>query len=143
MTDETAHLEAEPARHAALNTALAAVLTPPATPPDLRAGVLAAIAREPSQDWQAQRQALQRGRRTAIAALNRLYLRRCRDAILVGTSLLAVLGFSIKPLSVWLTPFLANAAPLAAGLIALGVGVLCGAVLLQDLFKVSEGIFAE
>jgi hypothetical protein len=134
MTDELDVVEADPVRLSGLNNALAASLTPPATPADLRAGVLAAIAREPSQDWEAGRRELQRMRRAAITELNWRYLRRCRDAILLGAGILAVLGFGIKPLSVWLTPFLANAAPMVAGCIALCIGVLCGTVIFQDLF---------
>ena len=135
MTDETAPHGADSARQAALNAALAGAFPPPATPPDLRAGVLAAIARERSFDRQACRRDLEREHRAAIARLNQRYLRRCRDAVLVGSCLLAALGFSIQPLSHWLAPFFADAAPMVAGLIALSVGVLCGAAVLQDLFK--------
>jgi len=122
-------------RQAALNAALAGALRPPATPSDLRAGVLAAIARAPAIDWQVRRRELEREHRAAIARLNRRYLRRGRDALLVGAGLLAALSFSIKPLSMWLTPFLADAAPMVAGVMTLSVGVLCGAALLRDLFK--------
>jgi hypothetical protein len=135
MTDETAPHGADPARQAALNAALAGAFPPPATPPDLRAGVLAAIARARSFDLEACRRDLDREHRTAIARLNQRYLRRCRDAVLIGACLLAALGFSIQPLLHWLTPFFATAAPMVAGLITLSVGVLCGAAVLQDLFE--------
>jgi hypothetical protein len=135
MTDETTPLGSDAARQLALNAALAAAFAPPATPPELTAGVLAAIAREPLTDWQAQRRALEQGHRAAIAALNRRYLHRGRDALLVAACLLVVLGYSIKPLSDWLTPFFAKAAPMIAGCMALAVGVLCGAAMLQELFK--------
>ena len=133
--DANANANAGAVRQAALNAALAGALRPPATPSDLRAGVLAAIARAPAIDWQALRQDLEREHRAAIAQLNQRYLRRGRDALLVGAGLLAILGFSIKPLSLWLTPFLTDAAPMVAGVMALSVGVLCGAALLRDLFK--------
>ncbi len=142
MIDETALSSAETLRHAALNAALAGAISAPSTPLDLRAGVRAAIAREPAVDWHAQRRHLQQEHSAAIAQLNQRYLRRCRDALLVGACLLAALGFSIKPLSQGLTPFFANAAPMVAGFLALSVGVLCGAAILQDLFKGggSEGL---
>jgi hypothetical protein len=142
MIDKTATSSAESVRQAGLNAALAGAFPPPATPSDLRAGVLAAIAREPAVDWQAQRRNLQQEHRAAIAKLNQRYLRSCRDAVLVGACLLAALGLSIKPLSHGLAPFFANAAPMVAGFMALCVGVLCGAAILQDLFKDagSEGL---
>ncbi len=117
---------------------LAGAFPPPVTPPDLRAGVLAAIARERPVDWQACRRALQGEHRAAIARLNQRYLRRSRDALLIGASLFAVLGLGIRPLSLALSAYFSNAAPMVAGLIALSVGVLCGAALLRDLFKDSE-----
>jgi peptidoglycan/LPS O-acetylase OafA/YrhL len=135
MTDETTPLGSDSARQAALNAALAGAFPPPATPPELTAGVLAAIAREPATDWQARRRALEQEHRAAISGLNRRYLRRCRDALLVAACLLVVLGYSIRPLSDWLTPFFVQAAPMIAGCMALAVGVLCGAAMLQDLFK--------
>jgi hypothetical protein len=119
----------------ALDAALARAFPTPATPADLRAGVRAAIARERTLEWQARRDALEREHRAAMARLNQRYLRGCRDALLLGACLFAVLGLSIKPLAVWLTPIMAAAAPLVAGLIALSVGVLCGAAILQDLFR--------
>jgi hypothetical protein len=135
MTDEITPPSTDSARQAALNVALAGAFPPPATPSDLRAGVLAAIAREPSIDWQARRRDLEREHRAAIAGLNQRYLRRCRDAVLVGACLLAALGLSVKPLSHGLAPFFSNSAPMVAGFITLSVGVLCGAAVLQDLFK--------
>jgi hypothetical protein len=134
-SDAGAGARADAVRQAALNAALAGALRPPATPTDLRAGVLAAIARGSTIDWQARRRDLEREHRAAIAQLNQRYLRRGRDALLVGAGVLAALGFSIKPLSLWLTPVLADAAPMVAGVMALSVGVLCGAALLRDLFK--------
>jgi hypothetical protein len=145
MAHETTPLGSDSARQAALNAALAGAFPPPGTPAELTAGVLAAIAREPSTSttWQAQRRALEREHRAAIAGLNRRYLHRCRDALLVAACMLVVLGYSIRPLSDWLTPFFAKAAPMIAGCMALAVGVLCGAAMLQDLFKDTANVSAQ
>ena len=126
---------AESARAAALNAALAHALRPPAAPPGLRAGVLAAIAREHPVDYQAARRELEQQHRAAIAQLNRSYLRHCRDALLLGASLLAVVDLSIEPLSQRLAPFCAAAAPTVAGCAVLAVGASCGAILLRELFS--------
>jgi hypothetical protein len=143
MTDETTPLQGDSARQAALNAALADAFPPPATPPELTAGVLAASAREPASDSQAQRRALEQEHGAAICALYRRYLHRCRDALLAAARLLMVLGYSIRPLSDWLTPFFAKAAPMIAGCMALAVGVLCGAAMLQDLFKDTADVSAR
>jgi hypothetical protein len=127
--------EEDSERLAALNAALARTLRPPATPPELRAGVLAAIARERPLDTQAARRELEQQYRAAIAQLNRYYLRRCRDALLLGAGLLAVLDTSIAPLSQRLVPYFADAAPMVAGCLVLAAGALCGRTLLRELFQ--------
>ena len=119
----------------ALDAALAAALPPPRTPPDLRAGVLAAIARERPVDHQAAREELEQQYRAAIASLNQFYVRRCRDGLLLGSGLLAAVGFGIEPLSQGLAPLLAGAAPMAAGATMLILGATCGAALMRDLFQ--------
>jgi hypothetical protein len=139
MANDTIPARSDSVREAALNAALAQTLRAPATPSDLRAGVLAAIARERPTDWQTCRRELELEHRVAIAALNRRYLRRCRDALLLVSGLLTALGFCIKPLSQWLTPFFADAAPMVAGLMTLAMGGALGAAILRDLFKHSGG----
>jgi hypothetical protein len=122
-------------RMAALDSALAGALHPPTTPPELRAGVLAAIARERPIDIQASRRELEQQYRAAIAQLNRYYARRCRDALLLGAGLLAVVDTSIAPLSQRLVPYFADAAPMVAGCLVLAAGALCGAALIRELFR--------
>ncbi len=125
----------DPVRQSALDAALAAALPPPRTPTDLRAGVLAAISREGAIDPQAARQELEQQYRAAIAALNRFYVRRCRDALLLGAGLLAAVGFGIEPLSQGLSPLLAGAAPMVAGATMLIVGAVCGTALMREVFR--------
>jgi hypothetical protein len=133
MTDETVPA-ANSVGQPALDAALAAALRPPRTPSDLQAGVLAAIAREGPIDSRAARQELEQQYRAAIASLNQFYVRRCRDALLLGSGLLAAVGFGVEPLSQGLAPLLAGAAPMAAGATMLIVGATCGAALMRELF---------
>ena len=116
-----------------LDRVLTAVLPRPWLPADLRAGVLAAIAREPVPNWQLRRQELEEEHHGAIAALNARYLRRCRDGLLAGSGLVATLGLLVRPVSVWLTPLFDHAAPTVAGALALGGGLLAGAFLMRSL----------
>jgi hypothetical protein len=124
-------------RHAALEAALAGAFPPPATPAELHAGVLAAIARE-RFDWQARRRDLEDEHRAAIAQLNRRFLHRSRDALLICASLFAALGLGFQPLCHGLTSYFDDAAPMVAGLISLSLGMLCGAAILRHLFRDSE-----
>jgi hypothetical protein len=136
MTDHRAP-DADPVQPTAWEVALAQTLRAPPTPADLRAGVLAAIAREQPIDLAAARRELERDYRAAVAGLKRFYVRRCRDAVLSGSGLLAVVGFSIAPLSHRLSPMFAAAAPMVAGFAMLGVGTLCGALLWRELIRQS------
>jgi hypothetical protein len=126
-----------PALDAAVDRALASALRKPAVPADLRAQVMAAVARECVPDWQQSVRALEDDRRRAIAALNARYLRRCRDALLGALVLCITIDSGMKPLIHWLAGFFSGAAPLIAGALALGLGVACGALFLRDLLAPS------
>jgi hypothetical protein len=126
----------EPLAFAALDSALSEALRPPPTPGELRAGVLAAIAREAPVDIEARRRELTQEYAAAVAQLNRQYLRRCRDALLLGASLLTAADLSIEPLSRGLAPFFADSAPLIAGCVVLALGALCGGALLRELSRI-------
>jgi hypothetical protein len=119
---------------ALLDRALAAAFRAPAAPSDLRAQVLAAVARDHAANWEGRRRELENEHGHAIANLNARYLRRCRDALLAGFCVAVTMGLAVRPLSHWLAPYFDSLAPGIAGLLALSVGVLLGAVILQDLF---------
>jgi hypothetical protein len=122
----------------ALDSALAEAFPAPEVPADLRASVLAAIAREPRIDWLQQRRDLELEHQRSLAALNSRYLRRGRDAMLAASSAAILIAFAVRPLSDWLTPFFNVAAPLVAGLIALGAGVVSLAIILREFFPLSS-----
>lgn len=117
-----------------LDKVLTLALPKPTPPLELRASVLAAIARDQAPDWHRRRQALEDDYRAAITSLNARYVRRCRDALLAGSGLIATLGLFVRPVSAWLTPLFDSAAPMVAGALALGSGLLLGAFLMQNLF---------
>jgi hypothetical protein len=133
MTNEPELPESDPLE-AALSQALAIALRPPAAPAELRAQVLAAVAREQVPDWQRARRDLESEYRRSIAALNARYLRRCRDALLAGLGVVLLIGLGVQPLARALRGLFEACAPLVAGLLALGVGLVYGAVLLRELF---------
>lgn len=122
------------ALEASLDAALATALRAPAVPSDLRVRVLAAVAREGTVDRERGRAELARSYANSIAALNARYLRRCRDGVLVVGPIIAAFSMAVRPLAQWLTPASAGTAPIAAGLLALGLGIAFTAVVLQDLF---------
>lgn len=129
--------ESLPDTHAALqgalDGALASAFRAPEVPLGLHAHVLAAVARERTPDWERRRQQWERHYRSSIADLNARYLRRCRDAVLAGAVIVVATGSAVKPLLQWLTQFFASSAPLVAGALALGTGLLFGAIILRDL----------
>ena len=129
-----------PVRQADRELALARALQPPPTPADLRACVIAAIARERPVDLMAERRELEAQHRAALNGLNRHYLRRGRDALLLGSGLLALLGFSIGPLSHRLAPLCNDAAPTVAGFAMLLVGTVGGAILWQEWLRQSGAL---
>ncbi|HEY0747134.1 MAG TPA: hypothetical protein VGD63_10570 [Steroidobacteraceae bacterium] len=132
MADEPL-AEFAPALDASLDRALAAAFRAPATPSDLRAQVLAAVARDDAFDKGALRRQLENDYRISVAKLNSRYVRHCRDALLGISSIAAAIGFTVRPLSHWLAPFFANSAPIVAGVLALGMGLAVGTILLQYL----------
>jgi hypothetical protein len=109
-----------------LDQALSRHLKAPQLPSDFRAHVLAAVARVRAPSEAQARQELERVRTAALAELNRRYLRYCRDALLVGLTLSVVISFGMRPLTLWLMQFFSDAAPLVAGVLILGAGVLVG-----------------
>jgi regulator of extracellular matrix RemA (YlzA/DUF370 family) len=117
----------------ALERALENALRAPAVPAELHARVLAAIAREAAPDWQRARRELEDEYRRSIAALNARYLRRGRDVLLAGSTLVILIGLGVEPLAQALRGLFETAAPLVAGVLALGMGLVCGAVLVQEL----------
>ncbi len=122
------------ALEASLDAALAKALRAPAVPSDLRARVLAAVARESTVDRERSRAELAHSYANSIAALNARYLRRCRDGVLVVGPIIATFSMAVRPLSQWLNPASAGTALIAAGLLALVLGITFSAVVLQDLF---------
>jgi hypothetical protein len=133
MTNEPGLPESDPLE-AALSQVLAKALRPPAEPAELRARVLAAVARERIPDWQRARRDVEIEYRGSIAALNARYLRRCRDALLAGLGVVLLIGLGIQPLVRALHGLFEASAPLVVGLLALGLGVVYGAVLLREIF---------
>jgi hypothetical protein len=117
-----------------LDKVLTRSLPKPLPPADLRAAVMAAIAREAAPDWQRRREALENEYRAAIAKLNVRYLRRSRDGLLAGSGLIATLGLFVRPVAALLTPLFDSAAPMVAGALALAAGLLLGAYLMRTLF---------
>ncbi|MET0499864.1 MAG: hypothetical protein ABW106_16505 [Steroidobacteraceae bacterium] len=117
-----------------LDHTLAAAFRAPEVPSDLRAHVMAAIARDRTPDEDRCRRELEKDYRDAIATLNAKYLRRCRDALVAGSVVVVMSGSAIGPLSLWLAQFFADSAPLVAGSMALGMGLFCGGIVLRDLF---------
>lgn len=133
MTHERSLSELDSMREASLDSALARAFPAPHLPPDFRARVLAAVARDHTTDRQARRFELERAHSASISKLNARFLRTGRDALLAGLAIVVTIGFSVKPLTFWLRPFMESSAPIAAGLCALGAGIACGAVILQEL----------
>ena len=134
MVDEPSLPKADPAVEAKLDSVLAIAFRTPLVPSELRAGVLAAVARDRPSDWQRCREELERNHRMAIANLNARYLRRCRTALVAAAVIVISIGSAVPALSLWLTPFFRNSAPIVAGVLALGTGFVFGAIILQDLF---------
>jgi hypothetical protein len=132
MADK-ARAEIDPALEASLDRALAAVFQAPVVPSNLRAQVLAAVARDRAVDLEARRRQLENDYRISTAKLNARYVHYCRDALIGISGIAAAIGLTVKPLSHWLTPSFASAAPMAAGLLALGMGLAVAAIMLQDL----------
>lgn len=131
--------ETNAALQGALDGALATAFRAPKVPPELRAHVLAAVARERTPDWARRRQEWEQHYRSSIADLNARYLRRCRDAVLAGAVIVVATGLAVKPLLQWLTQFFTSSAPLVAGALALGAGVFCGVIVMRDLFGRLQG----
>ena len=134
MINETPLPKTDPMLEGALAGALALIFRAPAVPTDLRAQVLAAVVRDGEADWERRRHELKSRHRISIARLNARYLRGCRDALIAGSAVVITISLTVKPLSHGLAPFFDSAAPIIAGTAALGLGVLCGATILQDLF---------
>ena len=139
MVDEPSLPKADPAVDAKLDSALSIAFRTPPVPSELRAGVLAAVAREPPADSQHCREELEKSYRASIANLNARYLRRGRAALIAAAVIVITIGSAVRPLSLWLTPFFRNSAPIVAGVLALGTGFLLGAIILQDLFGRLKG----
>jgi hypothetical protein len=133
MNGERPSDDGETMRHAALNGLLADAFQAPQVPKDLSAQVFAAIARDRVADRQQVRVRLEIEYRRAISTLNGGYLRRCRDAAIAGSLIVVVLGSAVRPLATSLGGQLSSLAPLLAGMGALGVGVLLGGIVMQDL----------
>ena len=134
MGSEPSLPKTDPALETALDNALAIAFRAPVVPAELRAHVLAAVARDRTRDWEHCRHELEQDYRNSIADLNARYLRRCRDALAAGSVIVITSGLAVNPLSHWLTQFFASSAPLVAGSVALGMGLCFGVVILQDLF---------
>jgi hypothetical protein len=127
----------DPDLEASLDRALAAFFRAPAVPSDLHARVVAAVARD--RDLKRTRHDLEKDYRIAIANLNARYLRRGRDVLLASLTIGMTNGLAVRPLSQWLTPFFAGSAPMAAGLMALGMGLFLGAILMHELVGPAPG----
>jgi hypothetical protein len=134
MISEPTLPNTDPALEASLDGALAIAFRAPSAPADLRAHVLAAVARDRAPDWEHCRHELEKDYRSSIANLNARYLRRCRDALVAGSVIVITIGLAVKPLSHWLTQLFESSAPLVAGLVALSMGLFFGAIIMQDLF---------
>ena len=134
MVDEPSLPKANPAAEAELDHALSIAFRAPLVPSELRAGVLAAVARDRPSDSQHCREELEKSHRASIANLNARYLRRGRAALLAAAVIVITIGSAVRPLALWLTPLFRHSAPIVAGVLALGTGFLFGAIILQDLF---------